>query len=206
MALINLNDYATKAVLREFNLTPQRRIGRGVTCVVYEDGPDAVFKLTVDAIQRESVRDYLAGVHFPKMVKDIGHVGTQGLGDRELYLFKAERLRPTRDADAATRKLARQVLATVDEFWEDPDAKRALHSRGSLAQTRSACGLVVLDRLVGCKRLPESIRNAFLDIQRLCWDYDGLLIDFHGANLMVRGTDELVLNDVIVDGELLFPH
>jgi hypothetical protein len=206
MALINLNDYSTKAVLRQFNLTPQRRIGRGATCVVYDDGPGEVFKLTVDAVQRESVRDYLGGVHFPKMVKDIGHVGTQGRGKRELYLFKAERLRPTRDADAATRKLARQVLATVDEFWADPDATRALHARGSLAQTRSACASVVLDRLVDCKRLPESIRDAFQDIQRMVWDYHDLVIDFRGANLMVRGTDELVLNDVIANGELLFPN
>jgi hypothetical protein len=37
-------------------------------------------------------------------------------------------------------------------------------------------------------------------------DYQNLVIDFHGANLMVRGTDELVFNDVIVDGDLLYRY
>lgn len=206
MALLHLNDYGTSAVLRRFELTPKRRIGRGLTCAVYEDGPDAVYKLTIDPIQRESVCHYLGGTHFPAVLKDIGHVGEQYKRDLNLYLFKCERLRPLKDADSATRKLAFQVLKAVDECWDAPDAKRALHARGTVAQTRSACASVVLNQLVEFPGIPSGIREAFEDLRRLVWDYRDLVIDFHRANLMVRGTDELVLNDVVASGELLFPH
>lgn len=204
MAVIKLNDFGTKAVLSQFGLTPKRRIGKGTFCAVYEDGPDSVMKLTTDPIQRESTRDYLIGVHFPVLQEDIGHVGTQHTDDLELYMFKAERLRPTRDADAATRKLARQVISAVDDCWRTTEAFRALNGRGSVAQVKSACSSVVLAQLTEFKSLPLTIRDAFVDIQRMVWDYKNLVLDFHGANLMVRGTDELVFNDVIVDGELLY--
>ena len=206
MALLHLNDYGTSAVLRQFGLTPQRRIGRGLTCAVYDDGAESVYKLTVDPIQRESVCHYLDGKHFPAVVQDIGHVGEQGKLDLNLYLFKAERLRPTKDADSATRKLASQVLKAVNDCWDGADTQRVLHSRGSVAQSRSAAASVILDHMVENRELPLSIREAFEDLRRLVWDYRDLVLDFHCANFMVRGTDELVFNDVVASGELLFPN
>jgi hypothetical protein len=205
MAVIRLDDWGTKSVLSQYGLTPKRRIGKGLFCAVYEDGPESVVKLTTDSIQRESVRDYLEGVHFPAMVADIGFVGTQYKGDMDLFMFKSERLRPTREADAATRKLARQVIRAVDDCWATPAAERARRGRGTQAQLRSAGSRVVLDQLAEFKGLPETIREAFEDVHRLVRDYTNLVIDFHGANLMVRGMDELVFNDVVVDGDLLYP-
>lgn len=204
MALIKLSDHGTRSVLSRFNLTPKRRLGMGLFCAVYEDGPESVLKLTTDSVQLESVRDYFDGVHFPVLKDTIGYVGEQYSGDRSLFLFKAERLRPTREADVATRKLARQVLRAVDECWRSDDAASKLHGRGTNAQRRSQGSAVVLDQLMELKTLPETIRDAFLDIRRMVSDYSNLAIDFHGANLMVRGTDELVLNDIILDGDLLY--
>lgn len=202
MAVIRLDDWGTKSVLSQFGLKSKQRIGKGLFCAVYDAGPESVYKLTTDAVQLHSVRDYLEGVHFPELVENIGWVGEQRIGDHDLYMFKAERLKPTKEADAATRKLARDVIRAVDEFWA-PHASRLVYGRGSRAQKRSECSGLVLDQLMEFKSLPETIREAFGDLRRMVLDYQNLVIDFHGANLMVRGTDELVFNDVIVDGDLL---
>jgi hypothetical protein len=204
MALIKLNDWGTRAVLNRFNLTASRRIGKGQFCAVYEDGPDAVIKLTTDSIQVESVRDYLGGVHFPKMLGNEGHVGVQYKGDVDLYLFKAERLRPLREADAATRKLACTVLDAVEQCWNSRDVISKATVRGTRARRVSLRSQAVLEQLKDNKDLPESLREAFEDILRMVWNYDDLCLDFHRANLMVRGTDELIFNDVILDGNLAF--
>jgi hypothetical protein len=196
MATIRLNDYGTKAVLSQFALTPGRRLGKGEFCAVYADGPDEVIKLTTDPIQRESVRDYLGGVHFPNMLEDLGCVGTQHAGDLDLYMFKAERLRPTRDADAATRRLARQVIKEVEASLATSDAQASLRGRGSKAVRYAARSDAALKHLVDSKSLPASVVEAFADLQHMTWNYNNLVIDFHGANLMVRGTEELVFNDV----------
>ena len=151
------------------------------------------------------MRDYLVGVHFPKLLANEGCVGDQFQGDCSLFLFKSERLKRTREADVATRKLARQVLKAVDECWSSEEAMNKSHLlRGTDAAKQSMRTSVALEQLVEMKSLPESVREAFEDIQRMVWDYNDLAIDFHGANLMVRGTDELVFNDIIVDGSLLY--
>ncbi|KVP17392.1 hypothetical protein [Burkholderia ubonensis] len=204
MAFLKLNDYGTRAVLSRFDLSASRRLGKGQFCAVYEDGPDAVLKLTTDPIQLESVRDYLGGIHFPKMLDNEGHVGVQHHGDLDLYMFKSERLKPTREADAATRKLARQVLKSVDCSLSSRDAQHRGNVRGSFAAKQSLRSQAALEQLKENKDLPESVREAFEDILRMVWNYNDLVIDFHGANLMVRGKDELVFNDVLVDGAMLY--
>lgn len=204
MNVIKLNDMGTRAVLHRHGLSTGRRLGKGATCAVYEDGPDAVIKLTADPVQWESVRDYLGGVHFPTLVESIGHVGTQRAGDRELYMFKAERLRPIRDAEPATRKQARHLLKVVDRFWGSAEAKKALHQRGTIASRRSACSVVVLEQLAECPDLPQSMQEACVDLLRLVMDYQNLNIDFQERNLMVRGNGDIVFNDVVIDASLLW--
>jgi hypothetical protein len=204
MALIKLNDWGTRAVLNRFNLTASRRIGKGQFCAVYEDGPDAVIKLTTDPIQLESVRDYFGGVHFPKLLANEGHVGVQYKGDVDLYMFKTERLRSLREADAATRKLARTVLAAVEQCFNSREVISKATVRGSRAHRTSLRSAAALEQLKDRTDLPESLREAFEDILRMVWNYNDLCLDFHRANLMVRGTDELIFNDVILDGTLAF--
>lgn len=212
MAVLNLKDGGTRAVLSQFGLKPAQRLGRGQFCAVYaaDDDDDAVVKLTADPIQLESVRDYLIGGHYPALLHAEGWVGTQHRDERNLYLFQAERLQPIRFADAATKKLARQLLQLENSFWFGDEAKRRWNARGSLAAKQSRRSQAVVEQLLECKELPASMREAFEHLQTLLWDYKDLVLDFHRANLMVRGTDELVFNDVIVDGALWYgskkPH
>lgn len=204
MTVLRLNDPGTRQVLVKHQLTADRRIGRGAFCAVYEDGPTSVLKLSSDSVQLDAARHYLEGVHYPKMVEDIGYVGTQLRGDIDLVLFKAERLNPTRLADAATRKLARKIQKSVFFGCDEPAARAAYSKRGTQSEKNSARSLVVLQQLVDNKSFPISIHEAFLELQRLAWDYSNLFLDFAGANLMVRGTDELVFNDVFANGDLFF--
>lgn len=202
MALLKLTDWATKRVLKNHNLTPDRRLGRGEFCVVYEDGPDAVWKLTADNIQYESVLHYLEGTHYPALLGGPGYVGEQH-NDVALYLFRAERLRSTKFADAATRKLARQLVKGVSTHWNSPKCRASvegLQTRQQRTQARTGMTLELLQEDVA---LPQSLREAFTDLHRMVLDYGSLALDLHGANLMVRGNDELVLNDIIVDGAKL---
>ncbi|HDR9103546.1 hypothetical protein [Paraburkholderia sp. A3RO-2L] len=204
MAFLKLNDFGTRRVLSQFHLTAGRRIGKGQFCAVYEDGPDAVFKLTTDAIQLESVRDYLGGVHFPKMLDNIGYVGEQHVNELSLFLFKSERLKPLREADVATRKLGRKVIRVVHECLSNRLTKSKVPALGPFKAKQAQRTLAALEQLAENADLPETMREAFEDIHRMVRDYDGLVIDFHGANLMVRGADEIVFNDIIVDGSLLY--
>jgi len=204
MAFIKLSDGGTRRVLSQFDLTTSRRIGKGQFCVVYEDGPDAVLKLTTDPIQLESVRDYLGGVHFPKLLDNFGYVGEQHINECSLFLFKSERLKPMRHADAATRKLARKVLSLVDSSLSNRDTQRRVPRRGTFASKQSERCVAALENLMECKDVPETMRVAFEDIHRMVRNYNDLVIDFHGCNLMVRGTDEIVFNDIIVDGAMLY--
>jgi hypothetical protein len=206
MAFLKLNDYGVRRVLAQYDLTPARRIGKGQFCAVYEDGPDAVFKLTTDSIQLESVRDYLGGVHFPKMLDNFGCVGDQHKNDLSLFLFKSERLKPLREADPATRKLAREVLRAVDTSLSHKNTQERVARRGTFAAKQSQRSAAALEQLQDCKDLPQTMREAFEDILRMLRNYDDLVIDFHGCNLMLRGTDEIVFNDIIVDGAMLYRH
>lgn len=203
MAYLQLSDFGTKSVLRKFNLTPARRIGRGQFCSVYEDGPDKVLKLTCDVIQFESIRDYMEGPHFPSMMENFGCVGTQGRHKRDLFLFQTERLTPLKSAPPATKKLARQLLKTVRDHWtSDAALNRATHCHrfSEMLQARSD---VVLEQVMQDTRLPQSLRYAFELLARMKSDYGSVSLDVHGANLMVRDDGELVLNDVVTDSEML---
>lgn len=202
MALLNLADYATKRVVSRYGLTPARRIGRGMFCAVYEDGPDAVWKLTADNIQYESVRDYLDGTHYPALVDGPGYVDSQR-NEVGLYLFRAERLQPLKLADKPTRKLAQHLLREADRHWHSADAQRAADRHRQTPQRCAARAQLTLEQLQDTAMLPQSLREALADLLRMMLDYGTLSLDLHRANLMVRGTDELVLNDVVVDGAKL---
>lgn len=203
MASLRLNDCGTRFVLAQRQLTPARRIGRGQFCAVYDDGPEAVIKLTTDSIQLESVRDYLIGPHFPKMLDNYGYVGEQYSGELSLLMFKSERLKPTRMADLPTKRLVKKVMRSVDRYWcsnETIKRSSAKHSNTARLVSRTEA---TLEQLIEDQELPASVREAFEDLLRMAMDYQNIVLDMHGANLMVRGADELIFNDVVVTGELL---
>jgi len=202
MSFLKLNDFGTRRALRAHGLVGKKRIGRGTYCAVYDDGEDAVLKLTADYIQLESVQFYLDGVHFPRLMKIIGRVGIQDAGNADLYLFQAERLKPTSKADAPTRKLAKRVIDTVQDCLLSKDAMSVWRSPGAPADRQAKRSLTALKQLVDTPWFPESLKEAFEKLQTLSMDYGNLSLDFHRANLMVRGSDELVLNDVIASSSL----
>lgn len=203
MASLKLNDTGTCCVLAQHQLTPARRIGRGQFCAVYEDGPDAVIKLTTDSLQLESVRDYLIGPHFPKMLDNYGYVGEQFSGDLSLLMFKSERLNPTRMADLTTKRLVRKVMSSVDRFWSSQEAINRYNKRGRTADKLASRSEATLEQLAEDTDLPLSVREAFQALLNMALNYQNIVLDMHGANLMVRGRDELIFNDVVVSGELL---
>lgn len=204
MRILNLNDHGTKAVLRELNALPENRIGRGALCAVYDAGPHEVLKISADVIQLESVRFYLQGTHYPAMTKDIGYVGTQFRRNLSLVAYQSERLNPLKTADKATKKLARDLISKSGLIFMASAAKRPYDRRESDTERRAAQTLMVLESLAEQDSLPLSLREALADVHGMAMDYGTLSLDISASNLMVRGTDELVLNDIIVDGSVLF--
>jgi len=208
MYVLRLSDVGTRQVLKQYDLKAEHRLGRGKFCAVYEAGPNAVNKLTADNIQLESIRDFMTGEHFPTLLSTEGYVGDQYQLDASLYLFQTEKLRPVREGSTATRKLARKILATVDNFWGSSRSVNHAYSKPnvSLATKLSMRAEASIEQLAQCTEFPESIRTAFEKIRTMMENYENLTIDFHSGNLMVRGTDELIFNDVIVDSVKLTKH
>ncbi len=203
MASLKLNDPGTRQVLHRYDLKATHRIGRGQFCAVFDDGPQSVLKLTSDPIQMESVRDYLSGEHFPLLTENIGYVGEQLAGEMSLMLYRSERLKPLREADRPTKRLARKVITAVDQHWHSSTAVNKSNVRGPLSRSMAIRSQVVVEQLTEDATLPSSLREAFVDLQRMMWDYDDLSLDFKGNNLMVRNGNELVLNDVVMNSRLL---
>lgn len=196
--MLKLNDWQTRKHIREHGLDKMDRLGRGTFCAVYDETADTVLKLTADAIQYESVRDYLFGTHYPELIGGAGYIGEQSHGELSLYLFRAERLNPLRMADLATKRLARKVLSKVDSVWcSSWNSVPGNHST-DWAYRRSEVSRKTIRELRDDDTLPLSIREAFEYLENFANDYQDVGLDFHRNNLMVRGTDELVFNDVIV--------
>lgn len=198
---LNLTDWGTKAALREHRLTTLNRIGRGSFCAVY-DGGDHVKKLTSDAIQYESIRDYLSGEHFPQLLQNHyhGYAGTQRKEDADLYLFSTEKLLPLAKAPKSVRALAYQLCRKTDEYWI---SSKSMKQYNLLNFNYTEQSKETLERLSEDGSFPSSLRASFEDLYRLLGDFGGQpRLDMGRSNLMTRG-DTLVLNDVVFDAEKL---
>lgn len=195
---LNLNDGATKQVMRKYGLTPGNRLGRGKFCAAYDAGWDEVMKLTSDSIQLESIRDYFKGKHFPQLIQNYGYMGEQR-NEASLFLFKVDRLKPVKDADAATKTLARSLVRRTNKLYGTVKVDEK-HRWNNFYTERDK---LIVQSLIDDERLPTSLREAFEPVLSMLMDYDGLRLDLYGANLMVRGQDELILNDIVVDGKLI---
>lgn len=187
MLNLRLRDPKTRAVASEFGLTPQNRLGRGKFCAVYKKSEDRVYKLTSSAIQLESARDYFEGSHFPRFYTDYWCQGQQSHGAL-LYLYTAERLNKLRDADKSTKALSRLIYQKTQS---------AIGSKINLPSVVGA-SIQACEDLITDKDLPLSIREAFERVIDVCYDFADVILDIHGANFMVRGKDELILNDIVV--------
>ena len=195
---LNLNDGATKRVMQQYGLTTKNRLGRGMFCAAYDAGWDEVMKLTSDPIQMESIRDYFKGKHFPRLIHNYGYMGEQR-NEASLFLFKVDRLKPLKEADAATQTLARSLVRRTCKLYGTVNVEEKYRWNNFYTERDK----LIVQSLIDDVRLPQSLRDAFEPVLSMLNDYDGMRLDLCGANLMVRGQDELILNDIVVDGKLI---
>lgn len=195
---LQLNDGATKRVMQQYGLNASNRLGRGMFCAAYDAGWDEVMKLTSDPIQVESIRDYFRGEHFPQLIQNYGYMGEQR-NEASLFLFKVDRLKPVKEADAATQTLAKSLVRRTCKLYDTVKVDEKYRWNNFKTERDK----LIVEALMNDGRLPQSLRDAFEPVMTMLCDYDGLRLDLCGKNLMVRGQDELILNDIVVDGKLL---
>lgn len=119
--------------------------------------------------------------------------------EASLFLFKVDLLKPVKEADAATQTLARSLVRRTNKLYDTVKVDER-HRWNNFYTERDK---LIVQSLIDDVRLPQSLREAFEPVLSMLNDYDGLHLDLYGANLMVRGQDELILNDIVVDGKLI---
>lgn len=192
MSVLRLNDYATRRVMRENKLDKLPRLGRGAFALVFEAEDGGAWKLTTDALQRDSQLFYLAGPWFPEVLEDRGYQGEQSNG-APVYLYKVERLQPLRKAAPALRKEAQQLLALV---------QKAQASAWKTCRQRRPAASLVLEAALG-EGNTGVYQRPLEQLLQFSRDYENVAADFHQGNLMVRDGNQLVLNDVLCDASWL---
>ncbi len=172
------------------------RIGRGTFSAVYDNG-DTVIKLTSDAHHYELLtQGYACTDHFPKLVNDWGDVGVQEFGDADLYLIEVEKLSKV-GASTDAAKMARKLCALAAKTMK---IKSPIFERNAKSIDMSLIVPETFFTMARDEKLPDSIRASLEQLASFCMDYDGVAMDFHLANFMVRpGTDTLIFSDPVYD-------
>lgn len=197
MAILKLNDWTTRRVMREQGLSNLPRLGRGHFGMAFDAGDNTVLKLTTDALQRDSQLFYLNGPAFPEFLEDKGYMGEQSNG-APLYLYRTERLETMRQAAPAVRKEARTFLTLMGDAYET-----ACKTSHAMRHNRyySPKAYEVLEAALDAEGLAP-YRDSLEQLCRFAMDYEDVSADFHLGNLMARG-NQLVFNDVICNSALL---
>jgi hypothetical protein len=182
-----------RLALRHPLLQGKKLLGRGNFSAVFEGTrPNTALKLTVDGPSYWMANDKVTRVthrHFTRVHddhQDIGEISV--LGRRwPIYLYEVERLSKLRAGSQAC-KLARSIIIrhndrrltyadVPEEFLAEEEARK----------------------MVACKDLPGSVRNAFKDLARYCSYNGGNFLDLHMKNFMERANGQLVMTDPIGD-------
>jgi hypothetical protein len=167
------------------------RIARGTFCAVYDKG-DTVLKMTCDPVQYGFAADFSRpkGVFFPEMVEDYFCIGETNAEER-IYLYETEKLTPAKRTNRATNTTVSRLLKKAQaQFTKQVCTAKGVHDRvtGSVN---------AMNALANDEELPEDLREALADVGTFCSNYEAM-IDFHRANIMLRG-DQIVLNDVVCE-------
>ena len=197
MSILQLRDPGVRRAMQHPALTGRKKLARGSFCAVYDAG-DTVLKLTCDAKQYALYADYTAptGDYFPRLVENHGHIGETSSG-LSIYLVEMEKLdRVGRDAPLETKRLARQLLNSIEEPF-DRSLHRHVGGRVPIVEAAKRASIEALDAVSEDESLPEDLRDSLADLGVFVSNYD-CSADFHMANLMRRG-NQLVLNDVVTD-------
>jgi len=199
MSVLLLSDTGTRQALRNPLIAGRSRVGRGFYSVVFSDGADKVLRMTCDPLTYGLHCDgvmSLTGTHFATVTADHNEIGEQRSGEIPIFLFGTERLVKPLPGTPEKRLAAQIVKVAQDVAYQNTQRCRPA-SDSSLA-------VKLLERMAINDSLPFSIREALGDLVGYCSNVDGVALDFHSSNIMLRpGTDELVLNDPIHDHCLL---
>jgi hypothetical protein len=201
--VLRLQDWGVKRVMREHGLKAKDKLGRGAFTAVYAEDDATVLKLTVDPIQYDAHVFLRDNPHFPTVFDPRGEVGNQHAQDLALYLSRCERLRPLNQADAPTRRLARQVTKASARCWVSARVYSVAKGYARESDHFRVRTLETFSEMSQDMAFPQSLRDAFEVLANMVSNYGEATLDMHRGNLMVRGTDELVLNDVLAPCNLL---
>jgi len=195
MIILQFADHGVRQAARHAALKGLPKIARGTFCAVYDKG-ETVMKMTCDRVQYGFATDYCApkGVFFPTMIENHGVIGQTAHGDA-IYLYETEKLKPARrDSGPAINRIVTRLIKLANAHY----SKHAHGGRyGNSAIRKVAGSSLAMNELAADESLPEDLREALSDIGSFVCNYDAV-IDFHRANIMLRGS-QVVLNDVVAD-------
>lgn len=196
MNVLQLTDSGVKAAMMHEALVGKKRIGRGSYSAVYDNG-ETVLKLTADMAHYEMLKFYADGTSaLPVMTTDYFHVGTQKqYGNITLYLFEVEKLVKMKHGTAEKRlaqkmcKAAANIMGTKTPVFERHKDKIGIER--IVPET--------FYQMSEDMTLPLEIREALEQLGRFSMDYEGVGMDFHMANFMIRpSTGQLVMSDPVM--------
>lgn len=177
------------AIVKQYHLG--KRLGRGVTSIVYADAKKAgrVWKLTVDQPSYEVAKlmSENGNKHAVKVLADKGQVGMQG--NLPVYLLAVERLIPLKDAERRRGSEASDLEAVISQ------------QRGMNASLRA--------RMIGKYLREERDENVLADyffalgsaLEKISGN---AAIDLHTCNMMRRKSDgAIVMSDPVVDRDMV---
>ena len=196
MNVLQLTDCGVKAAMRHEALAGKTRIGRGSYSAVYDNG-ETVLKLSADMAHYEMLKFYADGyTALPTMCKDYFDVGEQvKFGGIVLYLFEVERLTKMK-AGTAEYRLAKCMCNRAANLME---TKTPVFERNKDKIGMERIVPETFYQMSEDATLPVEIREALGQLGRFSMDYEGIGMDFHMGNFMIRpSTGQLVLSDPVM--------
>lgn len=194
MKVLRLSDKGVKEALNHPAIAGKTLIGRGTFSLVFDNG-DTVLKLTTDSCHYEMLKFYSDdGVRFPKVLADHGVVGVQGHMDLNLYLIEVERLEPI-TVKSGEWKLVKALIKGAANMMR---TKTPVFERHANKIDMRLIVPETLFQMAEDKTLPTDVKEALDSIARFSMDYEGVALDFHRANFMVRpSTGAAVFSDPV---------
>lgn len=192
--ILRLDDKGTKEALTHPALAGKRKLARGKFSAVYDNG-DTVLKVTTDSSCYELMKFYAQGnKRFPTTIRDFGVIGVQKLHDLNIYMVEVERLNKISTASIELRRLVRKICNQSADIMA---TKAPIFERH---QAKIAMARIVPETLYQMSEdsdFTSDMREALEFIAQFSMDYDGIGLDFHSGNFMVRNNGELVFSDPV---------
>lgn len=192
--ILRLDDKGTKKALTHPALTGKKRIARGKFSAVYDNG-ETVLKVTTDSTGYELMKFYANNnKRFPETITDYGMIGVQKLYDLNIYMVEVERLYQINTAPLSSRRLVKRLCKQASNIMA---TKTPIFEKHENKITMARIVPETLYQMSDDKDFTPDMREALESIASFSMDYDGVGLDFHSANFMVRENGELVFSDPV---------